>query len=50
VRFAKVWQRLLGVERTVVERAVFDEEAGAIVASRGHRKGATRRRGICGQR
>jgi len=50
VRFAKVWQRLLGVEGTVVERVVFDEEAGAIVASVCPRKGATRRCGMCGRR
>ena len=45
-----VWQRLLGVERTVVERVLFDEEAGAIVASVRPRKGATRRCGACGRR
>jgi transposase len=50
VRFAKVWQRLLGVERTVVEQVVFDEEEGAIVASVRPRKGATRRCGVCSRR
>jgi transposase len=46
VRFARVWQRLLGVERSVVEQVVFDEELGAIVASVRPRKGATRRCGV----
>jgi transposase len=50
VRFAKLWQKLLGVERTVVESVVFDEEAGAVVASVRPRKGATRRCGICSRR
>jgi len=50
VRFAKVWQRLLGVERTVVERVVFDEDEGVIVATVRPRKGATRRCGICSRR
>ena len=50
MRFAKLWQRLLGVERTVVEQVVFDEEGGAIVASVRPRKGATRRCGICSRR
>jgi transposase len=50
VRFAKVWQRLLGVERTVVEEVVFDEDEGAIVARVRPRKGATRRCGRCGLR
>ena len=50
MRFAKVWQRLLGVERTVVERVVFDEDEGVIVATVRPRKGATRRCGICSRR
>ena len=50
MQFAKVWQRLLGVERTVVERVVFDEDEGAIVASVRPRKGATRRCGVCSRR
>jgi len=50
VRFAKVCQRLLGVERTVVERVVFDEDEGVIVASVRPRKGATRRCGVCSAR
>lgn len=51
---ARLWERVLGVERTVVEQVVFDEEAGdgegAIVASVRPRKGATRRCGVCGRR
>jgi transposase len=50
VRNTKLWQRLLGVERTVVEQVVFDEEAGAVVASVRPRKGAARRCGICSRR
>ena len=50
MRFAKLWQKLLGVERTVVEEVVFDEEAGALVAHVRPRKGATRRCGRCGRR
>ena len=50
VRFAKVWQRLLCVERAVVEQVVFDEHKGAIVVSVRPRKGATRRCGRCGRR
>ena len=50
MRFAKLWEKLLGVEQTVVDQVVFDEEAGAVVASVRPRKGATRRCGICGRR
>jgi transposase len=50
VRDARVWERLLGVEATVVESVVFDEEAGGVVASVRPRKGATRRCGICQRR
>ncbi len=50
MQFAKVWQRLLCVERTVVEQVVFDEDDGAIVVSVRPGKGATRRCGICGRR
>ena len=50
MRNAKLWQRLLGVERTVVESVVFDEDASAVVASVRPRKGATRRCGICSRR
>jgi len=48
---AKVWQRLLGVERTVVESVEFDEDDELIVASVRPRKGAGKRRcGRCGRR
>ena len=47
---AKLWEKLLGVERTVVEQVIFDEEAGAVVGSVRPRKGATRRCGICSRR
>jgi transposase len=50
VRFAKLWEKLLGVERTLIEQVVFDEETGAVVASVRPRKGATRRCGICARR
>jgi transposase len=50
VRYAKLWQRLLGVECTVVEDVVFDEDEGALVAHVRPRKGATRRCGRCGRR
>lgn len=50
MQFAKLWEKLLGVERTVIEQVVFDEETGAVVASVRPRKGATRRCGICARR
>jgi transposase len=50
VRFARVWQRLLGVERTVVERVMFDEGAGLLVAHVRPGKGARQRCGRCGRR
>jgi transposase len=50
VRSARIWQRLLGVERAVVEGVDFDEEAGLLVAHVRPRKGAARRCGRCGRR
>jgi transposase len=50
VRNARLWERLLGVERTVVDQVVFDEDEEAIVASVRPRKGARRRCGICQRR
>ncbi len=50
MRFAKLWEKLLGVERTVIEQVVFDEETGAVVTSVRPRKGATRHCGICARR
>jgi hypothetical protein len=50
VRSASVWKRLLGVEHTVVEEVVFDEDADAVVAmvrpTRSHR----RRCAVCQRR
>jgi transposase len=50
VRNAKLWERLLGVERTVIDGVVFDEDDEVIVASVRPRKGAKRRCGICAKR
>jgi len=50
VRNARLWERLLGVERTVVDGVVFNEDDEAIVASVRPRRGATRRCGICEHR
>lgn len=50
MRNARVWQEVLGLERTVVESVVFDEDVGAVVASVRPRKGAQRRCGRCGRR
>jgi transposase len=50
VRSARLWARLLGVERAVVERVEFDEDADAIVVAVRPRKGAKRRCGVCGRR
>lgn len=50
MQFAKLWQNLLGVERTVVEKVVFDEDEWAVVVSVRPRKGATRRCGVCSRR
>ena len=46
----RVWQQVLGLARTVIEAVVFDEDAGAVVASVRPRKGAQRRCGRCGRR
>jgi transposase len=45
-----VWQRVLGLARTVIEMVVFDDETDAIVVSVRPRKGARRRCGRCGRR
>jgi len=48
---AKVWQRLLGVERTVIDSVDFDEDDEVIVASVRPRKGAGKGRcGRCGRK
>jgi transposase len=50
VRSARVWKRLLGVEHTVVERVVFDEDAGALVAMVRPTRSRRRRCPLCGRR
>ena len=46
---AKLWQRVLGVEHTVIDRVVFDDDEGFVVASVRPRKGAAKLRcGVCG--
>ena len=50
MRNASVWQRVLGLTRTVIEGMAFDEDADAIVVSVRPRKGARRRCGCCGRR
>lgn len=47
MRNAKLWEKLLGVNGTVVENAVFDEDAEVVVASVRPRKGARGRCGTC---
>jgi transposase len=50
VRNARLWGRLLGVEKTVVERVEFDEDEAVIVASVRPGRGQRRRCGICRRR
>lgn len=50
MRSARLWARLLGVERAVVDRVEFDEDADALVVAVRPRKGAKRRCGVCGRR
>jgi len=50
VRNIRLWQRVLGLARTVIENVVFDEDDGVIVVSVRPRKGARRRCGRCGRR
>jgi transposase len=47
VRNARLWEKLLGVNGTVVENVVLDEDAEVVVASVRARKGARGRCGIC---
>jgi len=49
VRNVSVWQRVLGLARTVIEGVVFDEDEDAIVVSVRPRKRARQRCGRCGQ-
>ncbi len=46
MRDVSLWRSLLGVEKTVIERVEFDEDADALVA---HVRPASRYRGRCGQ-
>ena len=50
MRNASVWQRVLGLTRSVVEGVDFDEDADAVVVSVRPRKGARHRCGRCGRR
>ena len=50
MRGARLWARLLGVEKTVVERVAFDEDEGVIVASVRPARGQRRRCGVCQRR
>lgn len=49
MRNTSVWQRLLGLTRTVVEAVEIDEVAGTVVVSVRPSKGAARRCGHCGR-
>jgi transposase len=50
VRSARVWKRLLGVEHTVVEEVVFDEDADAVVAMVRPTRSRRRRCAVCQRR
>ena len=50
MRNARLWAGLLGVEKTVIERVVFDEDEGVIVAAVRPGRGQRRRCGICRRR
>jgi transposase len=50
VRSARVWKRLLGVEHTVVEEVVFDEDADAVVALVRPTRSRRRRCAVCQRR
>jgi transposase len=47
VRYARLWARLVGVEKAVVERVVFDEDEGVVVVSVRPAWGQRRRCGVC---
>jgi transposase len=47
---ASVWVRALGLEQTVVEKSVFDEESGCVVVSVRPRRKARQRCGRCHRR
>ena len=50
MRSARVWKRLLGVEHTVVEEVVFDEDADAVVALVRPTRSRRRRCAVCQRR
>ncbi|MGH2719368.1 MAG: transposase family protein, partial [Actinomycetota bacterium] len=50
MRIAKLWEKLLGVERAVVEDVEPEDDEEVIGASVRPRKGAARRCGICEER
>jgi transposase len=50
VRSARVWKRLLGVEHTVVEEVVFDQDADAVVAMVRPTRSRRRRCAVCQRR
>jgi len=50
VRKARLWARLVGVEKAVVECVVFDEGEGAVVVSVRPARGQRRRCGVCRRR
>lgn len=50
MRDVSLWRGLLGVEKTVVERVEFDQDAELLVAHVRPTKGQRRRCGVCGRR
>ncbi|MGC8488947.1 MAG: ISL3 family transposase [Clostridia bacterium] len=50
MRSVRIWARLVGVERAVIEDVDFDEETQALIVSVRPRKKAKRRCGVCGRR
>jgi len=50
VRSARLWKRLLGVEHTVVEQVLYDEDAGAVVALVRPTRSRRRRCPVCNRR
>lgn len=50
VRTGRVWARLLGVDKTVIERVEFDEDTGELVAHVRPRKARRHRCGVCQRR
>lgn len=50
MRGVRLWARLLGVEKTVVERVEFDDGAGVVVVSVRPGRGQRRRCGVCSRR